>query len=118
MTVRLRCRSHRSPKNPQAPHGPQSPVRQTPFTGGKAVQLTLEALPQLLPQLHWNVAEPLWQEAVFDTVALVPPGVAPAEPEQPLPHVSVVAGQRDAQDCVSVALGLLAGSQASPPQLG
>ena len=68
---------------------------QAPFTGGEAVQVALEGLPQLPRQPHWNVADPVRQEAVFDTVALLPPGVAPTEPEQPLPQLSVVAGQRD-----------------------
>ena len=100
-----------------------SPVEQpvalhAPFTDGEAVQLALVALPQLPAQPHRNVADPVRQLAVFDTVTLVPPGVALKEPEQPLPQRSVVAGQGDPHGCVRLVGGLLAGAQGAPPQLG
>lgn len=115
--------SHRHPPSERLLLSPaeQPVVLHTPFTGGRAVQLALVALPQLPAQLHGNVAEPVRQDAVFDAFALLPPEAALTGPEQlvfPLLQLSVVAEQLDVQGRVSVGLGLLDSGQAAPPQPG
>ena len=72
------------------------------------MQLALVALPQLPLLLHWNVAEPLRQATVFETVALVPAAAGPTREEQPPPQLSVWRGQRGhTQSTDSVARGLV-----------
>ena len=79
-----------------------------PFTGDETVQLALVALPQLPLLLHWNVAEPVRQATVFETVALVPAAAGPTPEEQPPPQLSVWRGQRGhTQSTDSVAGGLV-----------
>lgn len=114
---------HRHPPPARSSRSPaeQPVVLHTPFTGGKAAQLLLVALPQLPAQLHGNVAEPVRQDAVFDAFVLLPPEAALTGPEQlvlPLLQLSVVAEQLDVQGRVSVGLGLLDSGQAAPPQPG
>ena len=46
------------------------------------MQLVLVALPQLPVLLHWNVADPLRQEAVSETVAAPPAAVVGTREEQ------------------------------------
>lgn len=93
-----------------------------PFCAGETVQLALVALPQLPLLLHWNVADPLRQDAVSDRVTVVPAGVRPTPEEQLLPQDSVVFGQygggMHAQDRDSLARGLVDAGQAAPPQPG
>ena len=83
------------------------------------MQLALVALPQLPLLLHWNVADPLRQDAVSDRVTAVPAGVRPTPEEQLLPQDSVVSGQfSHVQDRGSLARGLVDSGQAAPPQPG
>ena len=91
-----------------------------PFCAGETVQLALVALPQLPLLLHWNVADPLRQDAASDTVTAVPAAVLPTPEEQLLPQDSVVPGQGSThvQDRDSLAGGLVDSGQAAPPQLG
>ena len=92
-----------------------------PFCAGETVQLALVGLPQLPLLLHWNVADPLRQDAASDRVTAVPGGVLPTTEEQLLPQDSVVLGQRSTvhlQDRGSLAGGLVDSGQAAPPQPG
>jgi len=63
-----------------------------PFCAGETVQLVLVALPQLPSVPHWNVAEPVRQEAVSDTVTDVSASVGPTRDEQ-LPQLTLWLGQ-------------------------
>ena len=79
-----------------------------PFTGDVTVQLALVGLPQLPLLLHWNVADPVRQRALSETVTLVPAAAGPTSEEQPLPQLSVWRGQRGhTQSTDSVARGLV-----------
>ena len=93
--------SHRHPPSERLLLSPaeQPVVLHTPFTGGKAVQLLLVALPQLPAQLHGNVAEPVRQDAVFDAFALLPPEAALTGPEQLCSHCSSPASWRNSLMC-------------------
>ena len=72
------------------------------------MQLALVGLPQLPLLLHWNVADPVRQRALSETVTLVPAAAGPTQEEQLLPQLSVWRGQGEhTQSTDSVARGLV-----------